>query len=719
MAEAKLIDQLRALRKREGVALKPSPYLRQSFVNDAGEEVPVNIRNYQGIGILNMLQMERMILADDTGLGKTLEVLSTLGYLWMKEPEYVPIIITTKSALFQWEAETRKFTKDIEPCTVHGEPHERHKSYSDFFVGHDSGRKRILLLTYDMVMRDVDGAVIRDRDHVPEKGVKKKLAEAKAAAKEQKALYDQELLAYEAAFEGAGFDVSEYLTRALAGPLPPGTPDPPGWDEAARGALSRFLTVRARAQQAKKAVDDLSFEVAPAKRVPGILDYMQELQAAHPGVKFMLVMDEMHKLKNHRSQFHLKVHAVSTRCQRLVGMTATPVKNRLMEFFSLFRVIQPTLFPKVTHFQAAYCVMKMQAIGGGRQVPVVVGYKNLDHFVETVEPFFLSRKKHEVAKELPELLSREVECELHDMQEELYDLAETGLIAQDDAGDLDESAAMLSALTLVQQAVNAPQLIADEEGKPFEGPSTKIDALVDLILDEADGQKVIVFSRFEKMISLVEKALSEVKHEDESGRKRTGIKNVRITGKEDPRVREKHKNLFQDKSSGVNVVLLTTAGSESINLQSAEHFVFLDLPYSWGDYIQLTGRMIRIGSSHSVVTAHHFLARRQSGAKTIDHKVLQILRGKKKLADKVAGESIVGGLQFTDAAVSRDIMAMMREEAVASGGKKGALLDKVNAQIAARRAKADKAGAPVKSASRARRFDEPAVVSVDVDLSDI
>lgn len=719
MADLKLLEQLRALRKRESVSLKPSPFLRQSFVNDDGDEVPVKVRNYQGIGILNMLQMERMILADDTGLGKTLEVLSTLGYLWMKEPEYVPIIITTKSALFQWESETRKFMTGIEPCTVHGEPHERHKVYADFFVGSDPNKKRLMLLTYDMIMRDVDGAVIRDRDHVPPKDVKKRLAQAKKEAKEQKVEYESQLKAFEATFAEMSFDVSEYVQKALAGPLPEGTPDPPGWTSSETNALNRFLVVRARTQELKRAVEDLSFEVAPAIRVPGIIDYMRELQATRPDVKFMLVMDEMHKLKNHKSQFHLKTHLVSTMCQRLVGMTATPVKNRLMEFFSLFRVIQPSLFPKITHFQAAYCHMKMQPIGGGRQVPVVVGYKNLDHFVDTVEPFFLSRKKHEVAKELPELLSREVECELHDMQEELYDLAETGLIAQDDAGELeDDSGAMLAALTLVQQAVNAPQLIMDEEGNPFDGPSAKIDALLDLLQDEADGQKVIVFSRFEKMISLVEKRLSEEKWEDESGRKRTGIKCVRITGKEDPKTRDKHKLIFQDKNSGTNVVLLTTAGSESINLQSAEHFVFLDLPYSWGDYIQLTGRMIRIGSTHTVVTAHHFLARRQSGAKTIDHKVLQILRSKKKLADKVAGESIVGGLQFTDSAVSRDIMAMMREEAAAGGTKKNALLEKVNAQIAARKAKADKAGSPVKSTKRARP-EEPAVAAIDLDLSDI
>jgi superfamily II DNA/RNA helicase len=98
--------------------------------------------------------------------------------------------------------------------------------------------------------------------------------------------------------------------------------------------------------------------------------------------------------------------------------------------------------------------------------------------------------------------------------------------------------------------------------------------------------------------------------------------------------------------SEVDVILITTAGSESLNLQAAEHFVFLDLPFSYGDYYQLIGRMIRIGSSHSTVVAHHLIGVRRSGEKTIDRHVLSILRSKKKLIDKVAGDGIIGGLHF-------------------------------------------------------------------------
>ena len=528
-APVDVISKIREIRSRTETSLKPSRYLRKTYTNEYGEECPVVLREYQKSHILEMLQMERHLNGADTGLGKTLMMLNTIGYIWTVEPQYIPIIVVTKSSLFQWAAECSRFMADMEAIPVSGEPFERQAIYENFFLKHDPTKKRLLLLTYDTVMRDLDESVIRDRSaKVPAK-LARELKAARQVAKdsEEKAKNTRE--EFNAWFNERIFDVHEYIADQLSTTTFK-RPVPPTWEALDQVMLDRLRGVFAIARQNQVTLNILSDQVAPPKKVLGILNYVRSLKIAHPNTKFMIVMDEMHKLKNHKSQFHQKVHSLSQECQRIYGMTATPVKNRLMEFWSLFRIIKPDLFPKITHFQNEFCITKMQPIGGGRKVPVVVGYKNLDEFVRRTELYYLSRKKHEVAKELPQLLSREVECELHEMQEELYDMAEAGLMQDMDDPDV-SGGQMLSSLTMVQQAVNAPQLILNEEEEPFEGPSCKIDALLELLLDEADGQKVIVFSRYEKMISLIGKNLEEVKYEDESGVKRTGIKYVRITGK--------------------------------------------------------------------------------------------------------------------------------------------------------------------------------------------
>ena len=131
--------------------------------------------------------------------------------------------------------------------------------------------------------------------------------------------------------------------------------------------------------------------------------------------------------------------------------------------------------------------------------------------------------------------------------------------------------------------------------------------------------------------------------------------------------------------SGVNVILITTAGSESINLHSAEHMIFFDSPWSWGDYLQIIGRMIRIGSVHTSVVATHLLAQKKDGKKTIDQHVIKALRSKKHLADKVAGDNLPGGLKFTQDMGAMDIFHEIRSGR--NAGDKGTLLDKTNKKI--------------------------------------
>ena len=128
------------------------------------------------------------------------------------------------------------------------------------------------------------------------------------------------------------------------------------------------------------------------------------------------------------------------------------------------------------------------------------------------------------------------------------------------------------------------------------------------------------------------------------------IKSVVISGDvTKASARKAAQDKFQDPNSNIKVIIITDAGSESINLQAAAAMIFFDTPWSWGRYVQLLGRMIRIGSPHQAVLAIHLLAKRPGQGKkteTIDHKVIQKLRKKKGLIDQVLGEAAVGALKF-------------------------------------------------------------------------
>lgn len=364
--------------------------------------------------------------------------------------------------------------------------------------------------------------------------------------------------------------------------------------------------------------------------------------------KLVTIFDEATAFKNPSTKTWQTCRFLSDKSNRVVGLTATLLKNNLMEGFGIYKVIKPDVFSSKTKFQEQFCVMEMQRVRGGGKVPIVVGYKNLVQFRTMIAPFFYGRAKHEVSNELPSLTTKEVIVEMTPAEDKKYAEALSGVLELGD-GTLKEyeDTKALTSLIYCQQCVDSPVLLRYKEGDTIEVGEdveevklgSKEQALLDLLNDEFDGEKVIVYTRFESLVGRLTKVLAKDK-----------IKSVRITGKENDKKRAEAQAKFQDLTSDTRVVFITDAGSEAINLQAASAIIFYDSPWSWGNYVQLLGRMIRIGSPHPSVFAVHIVAERpgREGKKreTIDAAVLKTLRRKKGLIDQIIGEAAQGALKF-------------------------------------------------------------------------
>jgi len=192
-------------------------------------------------------------------------------------------------------------------------------------------------------------------------------------------------------------------------------------------------------------------------------------------------------------------------------------------------------------------------------------------------------------------------------------------------GAQEKEVTKLTALIYLQQIVNHPDLIE------CQGSSDKLDALLDMLTEgDLAGEKVIVFSRFKKMVNLLMPALQKAK-----------LNPVRVTGDESEDQRQRAQDLFQDPDSDTQVICITSAGGEGINLQAAKAIVFYDTPWSAGDYLQILGRMIRIGSEHDNVLAIHLVSKWKDGP-SIDQRVMEVIGNKMKLIEAVLGERLKG-----------------------------------------------------------------------------
>ena len=72
---------LREIRQAKGLRLKRSCYISGKIRDYAGRISDCDVRNYQAIGILNIVKMSEFVLGDEPGLGKTLEALYAYAYL--------------------------------------------------------------------------------------------------------------------------------------------------------------------------------------------------------------------------------------------------------------------------------------------------------------------------------------------------------------------------------------------------------------------------------------------------------------------------------------------------------------------------------------------------------------------------------------------------------------------------------------------------------------
>jgi SNF2 family DNA or RNA helicase len=549
-------EALKKIRSSKTCSLKPTPMLRTEIVDLAGRTVPFRLRYYQVQGIMHLLMLRRMILGDGTGLGKTIQMLGSLCYLWEREKDNRVIVVTPKSATRQWASEVNRFTTGIKVFIVSGKLEER-KATWEAWAKYNGPDKPLLIVNYHLLIRDWDYG-------------------------QKVALNDK------------------------------GKPDP--------------------------------------KRVtPGLVDGLtRQLK------NLVTIYDEATAFKNTSTKTWQTCKFLSERSHRCYGLTATLLKNNLMEGFGIYKVIYPTMpgFTTKTAFLNEFCVTKLQPVRGGRKVPIVVGYRNLQRFRDIIDPYFLGRPKHQVSDELPTLITKEITCELGEAEAAKYQEALSGVLELGDGEikDFEEHKAFVS-LIYCQQVVNSLTMlkfsggdevlagIYKDEGIKVKELGAKESTLVELLSEELDGEKTIIYTRFASLVPRLQEVLY-----------RYNIPSVAITGKQNDKQRQAAQEQFQDMQSDIKVIFITDAGSEAINLQAASAMVFYDAPWSWGNYVQLLGRPIRIGSVHQHVVVYHLVSERPADTAkerhTIDRYVINLLEKKKDLIDKVIGEAAVGALTF-------------------------------------------------------------------------
>jgi SNF2 family DNA or RNA helicase len=88
-------------------------------------EWPANLFGYQLQGVTELLTREALLLADDLGLGKTVQAIAALRVLLLQHQVEAGLIVVPASLVDQWRYAIRQWAPELRTSTIRGPGHER------------------------------------------------------------------------------------------------------------------------------------------------------------------------------------------------------------------------------------------------------------------------------------------------------------------------------------------------------------------------------------------------------------------------------------------------------------------------------------------------------------------------------------------------------------------------------------------------------------------
>lgn len=319
---------------------------------------------------------------------------------------------------------------------------------------------------------------------------------------------------------------------------------------------------------------------------------------------YACILDEAQAIKNHTTQKYKAVCRVQSKVR--FALTGTPVENRLGELWSIFTFLMPGYLPPYktfsTRFERPIVQEKDQA--AVRRLNQLTG------------PFILRRMKAEVLRELPPKTENVYRVALGGEQRKLYLAAVLDAKEKLRAAKPEDRVAVFAVLMRLRQICCDPRLTVDN----WTGSSAKLDACADLISAAVEGgHRVLLFSQFTSMLSLLEAKLDEM-----------GVSHFTLQGSTPKPLRAELVRRFNGGEASVFLISLR-AGGTGLNLTAADIVLHYDPWWNVAAQNQATDRAYRIGQRNAV-QVYKLIAQ-----DTIEEKILELQQAKQDLAETVTG----------------------------------------------------------------------------------
>jgi SNF2 family DNA or RNA helicase len=337
--------------------------------------------------------------------------------------------------------------------------------------------------------------------------------------------------------------------------------------------------------------------------------------------KALIGIDESTTIKNPNAKRTKSILSLKPHSKYRRILTGSPVTKSPLDLFSQCQFLDPWLLNQSSYyaFRTRYAVCRKINVSG-RQVEIVVGYRNLGELSDKLKPFSYRVLKDDCLDLPPKTYTKRI-IELSDEQKKVYKTMKEKAIAF-------LNGKMVSTATVITQLMRLHQItcghFTSDDGDVQEIKNNRIDELMD-ILEEMEG-KAVIWAHYRYDIEKIVEAIS----------KKYGANSV-VTYYGDTSTDDRQKAItkIQDKDSPVRFIVGTPqTGGYGITLTGASTMIYYSNGYDLEKRQQSEARIDRIGQEKPM-TYIDIIAEG-----TVDDKIVQSLRKKVNIATEIMGEEL-------------------------------------------------------------------------------
>ena len=332
----------------------------------------------------------------------------------------------------------------------------------------------------------------------------------------------------------------------------------------------------------------------------------------------MIAIDESTTIKTPTSNRTKNILALREHAKYRRILTGSPVTKSPLDLFSQCEFLDPWLLGHTSYwtFKSRYAVTRKIQVQG-RQVEIVVGYRNLGELSEKIQPFS-KRVLKDDCLDLPKKTFMKHVVEMTKEQKKVYKQMKEEAIAYLDGK-------VLSSATVMTQLMRLHQItcghFTPDDGEIKDLPCNRMTELMD-ILENVHG-KAVIWSHYTHDVKRIIEEIKRVYGEDSV---------VDYFGQTTSEERSKNIKKFQNDDKCRFFVGTTHTGGYGITLTAASTMIYFSNGYDLEKRQQSEARIDRIGQTKPMTYIDII------SEDTVDDRIVKALRSKINIANQIMGE---------------------------------------------------------------------------------